>query len=87
MFVYASSRVYSVFLTRRYGLFASISAILRADMQTYLQEIVQHMMESLQSTEGVLVRECGQAAHVASYRGPFIPSVICVAIVQFACNT
>lgn len=39
----------------RYGLFASISTILKTDMEKYMQEIIQHMMDSLQSTEGVLV--------------------------------
>ena len=39
----------------RYGLFASLSAILKDDMEKYLSQIVPKMVESLKSTEGVMV--------------------------------
>lgn len=37
-----------------YGLFASVSTILKTNMGKYLKDIVKHMIESLQSTEGIV---------------------------------
>jgi len=39
-----------------YGLFASLSAILKDDMEKYLSQIVPKMVESLKSTEGVMAQ-------------------------------
>lgn len=39
----------------RYGLFASVSTILKTNMGKYLKDIVKYMIESLQSTEGIVV--------------------------------
>ena len=39
----------------RYGLFASLSTILKSDMEKYLSQVVLKMIESLKSTEGVMV--------------------------------
>ncbi|KAK3745056.1 hypothetical protein QZH41_014548, partial [Actinostola sp. cb2023] len=46
-----------------YGLFASVSTILRTNMSAFLQEIMQHMMDSLQSAEGIVT-------HYASENDP-----------------
>ena len=40
-----------------YGLFASLSTFLKQDMGRYLQPILKHMLETLRSTEGFVVRE------------------------------
>ncbi|XP_031560296.1 importin-4-like isoform X2 [Actinia tenebrosa] len=37
-----------------YGLFASISTILKTDMEKFLPDIMKHMVDSLQSTEGIV---------------------------------
>ena len=39
----------------RYGLFASVSTILKTNMGKYLKDIVKYMIDSLQSTEGIVV--------------------------------
>ena len=39
----------------RYGLFASVSTILKSSMGKYLKDIVKYMIESLQSAEGIVV--------------------------------
>ncbi|PFX12170.1 Importin-4 [Stylophora pistillata] len=37
-----------------YGLFASVSTILKSNMGKYLKDIVKYMIESLQSAEGIV---------------------------------
>ncbi|KAL3195368.1 hypothetical protein MRX96_015838 [Rhipicephalus microplus] len=39
-----------------YGMFASVSSVLKADMKKYLEPILDHMFTSLQSTEGVVTQ-------------------------------
>ncbi|XP_037526923.1 importin-4 [Rhipicephalus sanguineus] len=39
-----------------YGMFASVSSVLKADMTKYLEPILDHMFTSLQSTEGVVTQ-------------------------------
>ena len=48
-------------LIHSYGLFASVSTILKTNMGKYLKDIVKYMIDSLQSTEGIVVRNtlCG----------------------------
>ncbi|KAK8769928.1 hypothetical protein V5799_013607 [Amblyomma americanum] len=46
-----------------YGMFASVSSVLKADMTKYLEPILDHMFTSLQSTEGVVTRPVNAAGH------------------------
>jgi hypothetical protein len=39
-----------------YGLFASLSTFLKQEMGRYLQPILKHVLETLRSTEGFVVR-------------------------------
>ena len=45
----------SLHFIHSYGLFASVSTILKTNMGKYLQDIVKFMIDSLQSTEGIVV--------------------------------
>lgn len=46
---------FSLYFIHSYGLFASVSTILKTNMGKYLQDIVKFMIDSLQSTEGIVV--------------------------------
>ena len=46
---------FSVYILHRYGLFASVSTILKTNMGRYLKDIIKYMIDSLQSTEGIVV--------------------------------
>ncbi len=50
-------KIYNAFrlLFNRFGLFAAISSILKAEMAPHLPEMVKQMIETLQSTEGITV--------------------------------
>ncbi|XP_068697755.1 importin-4-like isoform X2 [Montipora foliosa] len=43
-----------------YGLFASVSTILKTNMGKYLKDIVKYMIDSLQSTEGIVTHYAGE---------------------------
>lgn len=45
----------SLYFINSYGLFASVSTILKTNMGKYLKDIVKFMIDSLQSTEGIVV--------------------------------
>jgi len=45
----------SLYFIHSYGLFASVSTILKTNMGKYLKDIVKFMIDSLQSTEGIVV--------------------------------
>ena len=45
-----------VAVVHRYGMFASVSSVLKEELGPHLQAIVERMMESLTSDEGVKVR-------------------------------
>ena len=62
----------------RYGLFASVSTVLKTGMGKYLQQIVPLMVNSLQSTEGIVVSPT--LALKPSFRNysSFMCSVFCV---------
>lgn len=45
-----------------YGLFASISSSLKEEIAPYLPTVIEHMMSSLRSTEGVVIRDAEDGA-------------------------
>ncbi|CAH1269854.1 IPO4 [Branchiostoma lanceolatum] len=50
-----------------YGLFASVSTVLKANMAPYLPNITKHMLASLRSTEGIIIHHSDETNGVLNF--------------------